>query len=100
MNSCIFAGAAALNLNGIKKLLVNALCAFFFKGNLVFSNGPESLPKCPLYCAILCNLIFYNFILTKELFTKALRGLETYVLDNSNICGKLFSSLQSPTSFA
>ena len=42
-----FAAAAAVNPNGIKTLLANGLSAFPIKGNLVFSNGPKSLPKNP-----------------------------------------------------
>ena len=32
-------------------------------------------------------------------FAKALRNFETCVLVNNNLCGKLFSSLESPTIF-
>ena len=42
----------------------------------------------------------YNFILAEESFAKALRDFETCVLVNNNLCGKLFSSLESPTAFA
>ena len=59
-----------------------------FKGNPVFSD-----------CPILCNSIFDNFILAEELFPKGLRSFETYVLVNNNLCRKLFSSLESPTTF-
>ena len=38
------ADAATVNLNGIKTLLANGLITFFINGNLVFNNGPESLP--------------------------------------------------------
>ena len=34
-----------------------------------------------------------------ELFTKALGSFETCVLVNNNLCGKLFSSFESPTIF-
>ena len=37
------AAAAAVNPNGIKKLLANGLSTFFIKGNPVFNNG-SSLP--------------------------------------------------------
>ena len=37
-----------------------------------------------------------NFILTDESFAKALKGLKTGVLVNKSLCGKLFSSLESP----
>ena len=50
-------------------------------------------------CAILFNWIFDNFILAEELFAKALRSFETCVLVNNNLCGKLFSSLEFPTTF-
>ena len=46
-----------------------------------------------------CNWIFENFILVDEAFAKNLRILEAYVLVNNNLCGKLFSSLESPTAF-
>ena len=44
------------------------------------------------------QLSFDNFILAKELLGKALRSFETCVLVN-NLCGKLFSLLESPTTF-
>ena len=40
-----------------------------------------------------------NSILAKELLVKALRSLETWVLVNNNLCGKLFSLLESMTTF-
>ena len=85
--------AAAANPNGIKTLLANGLSTFFIKGNPVFSNGPKSLLKNPPDCPMLCNQLFDNFILAKELFSKALQTFETCV------CRKLFSSLESPTIF-
>ena len=36
---------------------------------------------------------------TEELFAKAFRSFETYVLVNNNFCRKLFSSLESPKIF-
>ena len=39
----------------------------------------------------------YNFILHEELFAKVQQSLETCSLVNNNLCGKLFSSLESPT---
>ena len=36
-------------------------------------------------------------MLADEPFTKALQSFETCVLVNSNLCGKSFSSLESPT---
>ena len=50
-------------------------------------------------CHFLCNWVFDNFILADELLAKALKGLEICVLVNNNLCGKLFSSLESPTTF-
>ena len=38
-------------------------------------------------------------MLAEEVFAKALRNFETFVLIDSNLCGKLFSSLESPTTF-
>ena len=70
----------AINPNGVKMLLVNSLRTFFIKGKAAFGNGPKSLPWNPPACLILCNWVFDNFILTEELFAKALRSLETCVL--------------------
>ena len=42
-------------LNGLSFSVLNGLTTFFIKDNLVFSNGPKSLPKNPLDCPILCN---------------------------------------------
>ena len=47
----------------------------------------------------LCKWVFDNFILADEPFAKALRNFETCVLINKNLCGKLFSSLESPIIF-
>ena len=44
-------------------------------------------------------IVFDNSILAEELFTKALQTFEICVLVNKNLCGKLFSSLESPTTF-
>ena len=46
--------------------------------------------------ALLCNWVFDNFILAGELFAKALQSLGTCVLVSNNMCGKLFSSIESP----
>ena len=73
--------------------------ACFIKGNPVFSNGPESLPKNPPDCPISCNWVFDNFILAEELFAKALWSFETCVLVNNNLWEKLFWSLESSTTF-
>ena len=80
--------------------MVNGLNAFPIKGNPVFSNGPKSLPRNPPDCPILCKGVFDNFVILAEgLLTKALRSFETCVLVKNNPCGKLFSSLESPTTF-
>ena len=52
-----------------------------------------------LLIAYFMQLSFDNFILADELFAKALRSLETCVLVNNYLRGKLFSSLESPTTF-
>ena len=49
------ADAAAVNLNGIKTLLANALITFFINGNPTFSNGWRSLPRNPPDWIILDN---------------------------------------------
>ena len=45
------------------------------------------------------QLRFDNFVLAEELFVKAFRSFGTCVLVNNNLCGRLFSSLESPTIF-
>ena len=85
------ADTAAVNPKGIKMPLGNGLIAFPIKGNPVFNNGPD--------CPILCNWVFSSFKLADEPFEKALRSLETYVLFNNSLCGKLFSSWESPMIF-
>ena len=95
----IAAAATAFYPNGIKTLLANGLSIFFINDNAVFSNGPKSLPKNPPDCSVLCNRVFDSFILAEELFSKVLQRFETYVLVNNNLCGKLFSSLESGTTF-
>ena len=87
----------AVNPNGIKTYLVSGLSVFLIKGKPIFSNGPKGLPKNPPDYSILCNWIFGNGVLVDELSAKALRSLKTCVLVNNNLCGKLFSSLESPT---
>ena len=49
------AEAAAVNPNGIKTLLANSLITSYINGNLLFSNGPRSLPRHPPDCIILDN---------------------------------------------
>ena len=82
--------AAAVNYNGIKTLLANGLGTLFIKGNPVLSNGPKSISKNPPDCTIL---------LAEEPFVKVLRNIEICILVNNNVCGKLFSLLESPTTF-
>ena len=93
------ADAAAVNPDGIKTLLANGLSTFLIKGKPVFGNCPKTLPKNPRDCPILCNWVFDNFILADKLFAKALSSLETWVLANNNLWGKLFALLESPTTF-
>ena len=90
----------SMNPTGIKMLLANGLNTFPIKGNQIFGNGPKSLPKNSPVWSILCYWIFDNFILAEELFPKAWWGFETCVLVNNNLCGKFFSSLESPTTFS
>ena len=45
------------------------------------------------------NRVYNNFILANEPFAKALRRLETCVLVNNNLCGKLLSSLKPSATF-
>ena len=91
--------ATAVNPNGIKTILANGLSTLFIKGKPFFSNGPKSLPRNPTDFPILHNWVFDNFSLAEDLFAKALRNFETCVLVNNNLYGKLFSSLELPTTF-
>ena len=84
------ADATVVNDNGIKTLLANCLITFPIKGNPVFSNGPESLPKNPHDCSISCNWAFDNFILAEESFANALKSLGPSVLVNKNLEGNYF----------
>ena len=80
-------------------ILANGLSTFPINGNPFFNNGPKILLKNPPDCTILCNWVFDKFKLAKELFAKPLWSLETYVLVNNNLCGKLFLLLESRTIF-
>ena len=93
------ADAAAVNRNDIKMLLAGGLSIFFMNGKAVFTNDPKSLPKNPPSCTFLDSWVFDNFILVDEPFAKTLRSLETCVSVNSNLYGKLVSSLQSAITF-
>ena len=42
---------------------------------------------------------YWNFMLADQPFAKALQILKTLVLVKNNLCGKLVSSLESPTTF-
>ena len=81
------------------KTLFNDLRKLFIKGKLIFRNGRKNLPINPPGCPILCNWVFDNFVLAEEPFAKALRSIETCILVNNNLCGKLVSSLESLTTF-
>ena len=75
------------------------LSIFRAKDNPVFNNGYKILPRNPPDCFISCNWRLINFILAEELSVKALQKFKTCVLVNNNLCRKLFSSLESPTTF-
>ena len=57
------------------------------------------------YLKILLNVLFYatdisdNFTLADELFAKGLGSFETSVIVNKDLCKKLFSSFEQPTTF-
>ena len=91
--------SGVVNPNSIKTILSNGLSTFPIKDNLILSNRPKSLPRNPHDFPILCNWVFYNFILAEELFAKPSRSFETRVLVNNSLGGKSFSSLESPTTF-
>ena len=57
--------------SGLGTLKVH-LSTFSIKSKPVFSNGPQSMPKNPPDCPILCSSVFENFILSNEPFAKAL----------------------------
>ena len=54
----------------LKGLLTNGLSKFPIKSNPVFRDGPTSVPENTPDCPILCNWVFYNFILAAGLFAK------------------------------
>ena len=56
------AGAAAVNPNDIKMVLLNGLSTFSIEGNPIFSNGPKILAKNYPGCPILCSWGFDNSI--------------------------------------
>ena len=93
------ADVAAVNRNSIITLLANNLSTVFVKGNPSFSNGYKSLSKNRPDCPISCNRVFDNFILADEPFAKASWSLKTCILVNDSVWEKLFSSLESPTTY-
>ena len=93
------ADTLAGNPNCIKTLSANRLNRFFIKSNSVLSNGSKIVPKNPLDCPISCNWVFDDFKLADKQFAKASGSFETCALVNNNLCGKLFSSLESPITF-
>ena len=93
------ADAVDVNPNEIKTLLANGLSTFSWKTIQFLAMVLKIYLKISLIVFFLCNWVFYNFILAKELFAKALRILEIFVLVNKNFCGKLFLSSESPTTF-
>ena len=78
------ADAAAVNPNGIKTLLANGLITFFINVNLVFSNGPRSLPRNLPDCIIVDIWVFDNLISVDKYFAKAFRRFATCLLVNNN----------------
>ena len=61
----------------------------------LIASGPGK--NSPYKCTIFGG--FEDFLLADELFVKALRMLETCVIVNKYLCGKLVPSLESPTTF-
>ena len=67
---------------------------FFIKDEPVFSKDSRGLPK-----NFPDSWVFDSFILADRPFAKALWILESFVLVTKHVCGKLVSSLESPTTF-
>ena len=82
----------------IKTLLAYGLSTSIIKGKPVFSSGRACLPK-NAFDYSCSNWVFDNFILAEELFAKTLQSFKTCVLVNNNLCGTLFSSLESTATF-
>ena len=72
--------AAAVNSNSIKMLLANSFSQFPIKGNPVFSNRPNSLPKKPPDSPIFSSWVMDNFILADQPLVKGLQSLETWCI--------------------
>ena len=64
-----------------------------------FSKDFKSLSKNAPDCSILEYWVFDNVMLADEPFTKDLRSVKNCILVYSNLCGKLVSSLESPSTF-
>ena len=97
--AAFFADAAAINPNGTKTLLANVLKVFAIKYKLVFCIGSRSLQRNPPNCTILDSWVFENLKLADKPFEKTLQILETCVLVNNDLCRKLVSPLEPPTTF-
>ena len=82
----LVADVAAFNPNGIKTFLANGLSISFVKGKPVCRIGHRNLPEIPPHIPILWNWVFDNFILGDELFRRALRILDIFVLVIHNVC--------------
>ena len=93
MNNCICCCCCWCKPNVIKTPLANGLSTFTIKHKPVFNNGCKSTPRIPPDCRLKSNWVFENFILAEELFAKALRSFKICVLVNSNLWGKLMSTL-------
>ena len=91
------ADAAAVKPTGSKTLLANGLSTFALKAIQFLVMVLKVYLK--IDCPILCDWVFDIFILADKPFGKTIQSLETCVLVNNNLCGKLFSSLESPTTF-
>ena len=89
--------AAAVNPNGIKTLLDNSYFSHFLLKATQFL-----VRVLKVYLKILLIVLFYvtEFLIILYQRRNYLQKLyETCVLVNNNLCGSLFSSLESPTTF-
>ena len=82
--------AAAINSNGIKTPSSNGLSIFSIKTNPGCKNGPKNSPRNPPDC---------QFYITCWIICESFTKLWNFVLVNKNLWGKLFSSLESLTTF-
>ena len=76
-------------------MVLSTLSTFPAKGKPGFSNRPKKFPKIPPDRTVLYNWVFDSFVLVNEPFAKTFWSLETCVLVNNNLYGKLFSSSES-----